>query len=151
MTEREAEKGLALMNKEGILHVLGECSRSVNERDHLLNAIKEHHSQKADDRCWMDDDKLYEAAGLSPVDRRVGDKAEMLRNCERFLERRCESGGPWKSYAELEEENERLRSLLNDLWEYATGGPLESMTEERAAAESETMQKLYKRAKAVMG
>ena len=78
----------------------------------LMRAIQEHRSQRADDRCWMDDDKLYEAAGLPPADRRVGDKVAMLRNCERFIDQRCESGGPWKSYAGLEQENADLKRQL---------------------------------------
>lgn len=77
----------------------------------LLRAIKEHHAQKADDRCWMDDNILYDAAGLPAADRRVGDTDAMLTNCRRFLENRCEGGG-WPSYAQLEAECERLRGLL---------------------------------------
>lgn len=73
----------------------------VELADRLLKAIKEHHDQKADDRCWMDDDKLYTVAALPTVDRRVGDKFEMAKNCLRFIERRCE-GGVWPSYTELE-------------------------------------------------
>lgn len=76
----------------------------------LESAVAEHHAQKADDRCWMDDDKLYAAAGLPPGDGRVGDKEAMLANCRRFIERRCE-GGHWPTYKELEEEVERLRQL----------------------------------------
>lgn len=71
------------------------------ERDKLRAAIREHHAQKADDRCIEDDDKLYAAAGLPPCDRRVGDKFEMVKNYIRFVERRCEGGG-WPTYAELE-------------------------------------------------
>ncbi len=69
--------------------------------DHLLDAVKEHHDQKADDRCWLDDAKLYVSFGLDAVDNRVGDKAAMLENCKRFIDRRCE-GGHWPSYVELE-------------------------------------------------
>ena len=76
----------------------------------LEAAIKDHHSQRADDRCFLDDDRLYTAAGLPPCDRRVGDKAAMLHNCERFIDRRCEGGG-WPSYAEIECERDRLRVL----------------------------------------
>lgn len=79
------------------------------ERDVLKNAIADHHRQKADDRCIEDDDRLYAAAGLPPCERRVGDKTEMLLNCARFIERRCE-GGHWPSYAELEKEIERFKS-----------------------------------------
>lgn len=77
----------------------------------LRGAIVTHHGQKADDRCVEDDDRLYAAAGLPPCDRRVGNKAEMLLNCARFIDRRCEAGG-WPTYRELEEENERLRNAL---------------------------------------
>ena len=73
----------------------------------LLAAITLHHAQKADDRCFEDDDALYATAGLPPCDRRVGSKGDMLENCRRFIERRCEGGG-WKSYVELEAENARL-------------------------------------------
>lgn len=81
------------------------------ENKRLLDAIRKHHSQKADDRCVFDDDELYAAAGLPPVDRRVGDKFAMAQNCLRFIERRCE-GGHWPSYVELERELERLRDLI---------------------------------------
>lgn len=81
----------------------------------LLNAIKEHWEQKADDRCIEDDDKLYKAAGLPPCDRHVGDKTAMLVNCARFIEKRCE-GGKWPSYVELE----RLcKTLIKGMMEYA--------------------------------
>lgn len=71
--------------------------------EHLLGAVRRHAAQKADDRCVADDDALYRAAGLDPdaVDRRVGDKFEMLKNCARYIDRRCQGGG-WPTYAELE-------------------------------------------------
>ena len=78
-----------------------EARALVEENERLKAAITEHHAQKADDRCIEDDDKLYAAAGLPPCDRRVGDKAAMLKNCERFIERRCQGGG-WPTYAQLE-------------------------------------------------
>lgn len=78
----------------------------------LQNAAVEHYEQKADDRCWMDDDRLYAAAGFPAVDRRVGSKEAMLLNCMRYVTLRCEGGGPWKSYAELEGENEELRATI---------------------------------------
>lgn len=73
----------------------------ATEAERLRSAIVTHHSQKADDHCIEDDDALYAAAGLLPCDRRVGDKAAMLANCQRFIERRCEGGG-WPTYAEME-------------------------------------------------
>lgn len=83
--------------------------------DYLLNAVKYHHDQKADDRCFFDDAKLYQAAGLEPADNRVGCKEAMLENCKRFIENRCSNGGPWKSYAELEKDNEKLKNSLNQV------------------------------------
>lgn len=84
-------------------HVLAAVKKLKDRITALENAIKEHRDQKADDRCIEDDDRLYEALGDGiKCDRRVGDKAAMLRNCERFIDNRCESGG-WASYAELEE------------------------------------------------
>lgn len=74
----------------------------------LRDAIRAHRSQKADDRCIEDDDRLYEALGDGvKCDRRVGDKQDMLINCARFIEKRCEGGG-WPSYVKLEAEVERL-------------------------------------------
>ena len=50
----------------------------------LRNAIIAHRSQKADDRCIEDDDRLYEALGDGvKCDRRVGDKEALrYRKCE---------------------------------------------------------------------
>lgn len=80
------------------------------EVERLRAAIVRHHSQKADDLCWMDDNELYAAAGLPPRDNTVGDPEAMLANCKRYIAQRCQNGGPWKSYAELEAEVERLRT-----------------------------------------
>ena len=80
----------------------------------LFTVIKEVHSQHADDLCWMpaDVNKIFEAAGLSPQDLRCGDKTDMIVNCARYIE--ClEAGGPWKSYAELELENKKLRLIVD--------------------------------------
>jgi hypothetical protein len=83
----------------------------------LATAIKEHRDQRADDRCWMDDAGLYSSLAGTPFwdgrvqDIRVGDRAAMLRNCERFLERRC-AGGAWLTYAELEAKVVELKAEL---------------------------------------
>lgn len=69
----------------------------------LRAAIRDHRDQRADDRCVEDDDRLYAALGDGiKCDRRVGDKAQMLKNCERFIRRRCENGY-WPTYQQLEE------------------------------------------------
>ena len=88
----------------------------------LENAIKEHRSQKADDRCIEDDDRLYAVLndGIK-CDRRVGNKEEMLKNCARFIERRCEGRG-WLTYNELEHRVIKLRTMVERLNEYAKHG-----------------------------
>src|ERR1044071_4528446 len=93
--------------------------------EQLEKAIREHRAQKADDRCIEDDDKLYATLGDGiRCDRRVGSKEEMLANCQRFIERRCEAGG-WPSYAELEgalEESVKLQSHYASLLNMYDGG-----------------------------
>ena len=75
----------------------------------LHAAIAKHRDQKADDRCWMDDQELYKVLGDGNLgDCRVGDQSEMLRNCQRFIEKRTEGGG-WVSYAMMEEELRKLK------------------------------------------
>jgi hypothetical protein len=80
----------------------------------LEAAIKQHRDQKLDDRCWLDDQKLYAVL----KDGNTGDNSTppmdaMLANCKRFLEKRC-SPGDWKTYQELETENAKLRKQLED-------------------------------------
>ena|SRR5258706_11303088 len=82
----------------------------------LLDAIKYAHEQRADDRCWMDVAKVYEAAGLPPPDTSVGDKSKMLANCMRYVDRYCTEGdSAWRSYAELGADNDLLRQRVRDL------------------------------------
>lgn len=80
--------------------------------ERLEGAVKEHRSQKLDDRCWMDDQKLY--AVLSDGD--LGDNAtppkeKMLENCRRYIEQRCKPG-EWQTYQQLEQERDSLKSQL---------------------------------------
>jgi hypothetical protein len=44
----------------------------------------------------------------------------MLTNCKRFLANRCEGGGPWKSYAALEEELKAQKETTDKLLEAST-------------------------------
>lgn len=82
--------------------------------DKLLSVIKDVHGQYADDLCWLDIDRIFTAACLPVPDRKVGDKAAMKRNCERFIDEMCK-GGSWKSYAELEEEIKNLKNQIQQL------------------------------------
>ena len=78
----------------------------------LKAAIEKHRAQKADDRCIFDDDELYaELRDGIKCDRRVGSKEDMLANCKRFIDRRCEVGG-WATYALLEKQIADLKHLI---------------------------------------
>ncbi len=77
----------------------------------LLNAIREHHSQKADDRCIFDDQQLYLAAGLTSHDPHVGNQEEMLSNCNRFIKNRT-LPGKWPSYRDLEQRILELEKVV---------------------------------------
>lgn len=89
--------------------------------DRLLAAVCKHHSQRGDDRCWLDDLELYRAAGLGPADNTLPPEAEFLANCQRFYRNRCR-GGDWPSYQQLEEEVRRLRGLLDSIWKLLEPG-----------------------------
>lgn len=110
----------------------------------LRNAIREHRAQKADDRCWLDDVELYSALcdGQMP-DPRVGDKAAMLANCSRFIERRC-IGGKWPTYVELEM---ALRTLIEEIdrWEASVVKIVPSFTRARKWESLEAARGLVRR------
>jgi hypothetical protein len=90
------------MTKETAISALEQHRRLQDRVTELETAIRTHRARKADDRCIEDDDRLYESLGDGiKCDRNVGDKAAMLQNCARFIERRCE-GGAWPSYHDLE-------------------------------------------------
>jgi hypothetical protein len=96
------------------LEIVERLNNAIQQRDRLEEAIKEHRSQKADDRCIEDDDRLYASLGDGiKCDRSVGSKEEMLKNCERFIENRC-VGGTWPTYAELERRVKELESRASE-------------------------------------
>jgi hypothetical protein len=100
-------------NKHDLQVAQVEVARLTADNLRLKSAIIEHRSQKADDRCIEDDDRLYEAVGDGiKCDRRVGSKDEMLLNCSRFIQRRCEQGH-WPTYAALEAELAQLKENVN--------------------------------------
>jgi hypothetical protein len=113
MSELANWKDLAESRGRHIDRLVAERDAARGEVDRLRAAIITHRSQKADDRCIEDDDRLYDALGDGiKCDRRVGDKDAMLASCRRFIERRCEGGG-WPTYAELEAERDATRTSLD--------------------------------------
>lgn len=91
--ELKAIENEAMPKRHKVLALAAEVRR-------LRDGIIEHASQKADDLCIEDDEKLHALVGMKR-DTRVGDKEAMLRNCARFIEKRC-TGGGWPTYAQLE-------------------------------------------------
>ena len=67
----------------------------------------EHRDEKGDDRCWMDDEVLYQALpeGYEPV---VRDSSVEIANCQRFIACRqnpkTEYVSPQRRIEELEAE-----------------------------------------------
>jgi hypothetical protein len=96
----------------------------------LHEAIRQVHSQRADDLCWMDVDKIFVAAGLPVPDRRVGDKEAMLKNCRRYIDTMCQGGG-WPTYAELEAKV-KLLTFQRGVFEAALGA-MQARAEEAEA------------------
>lgn len=81
----------------------------------LREAIRQHHAQRKDDRCHLDDDMLYAAAGLEPADTSLPPKCEFLESCRRYWEQRQRPGAvPMAgamTMAQLEAEVKRYREL----------------------------------------
>lgn len=71
----------------------------------LRAAVRKHRDQRGDDRCWLDDEELYQALpeGYTPPAR---DSAVELANCQRFIA--CRQN-PATQYVSPEREIERLR------------------------------------------
>lgn len=98
----------------------------------LLAVLESIRSERGDDHCWMDIDRVFAAAGQEAPRREVGDKFAMLKNCARYIDVKCD-GGDWKSYAELENENKRLHDEADRLTqEEATWRDRASVAEQRA-------------------
>jgi hypothetical protein len=66
----------------------------------LRNAIRYHREQTLDNRCWLDDAKLYEVLPDEVLyDTTLPPKETFLHHCEHFWE--CRQGKTFKSVDEL--------------------------------------------------
>lgn len=84
--------------------------------DLLLAAIRKHRDQRGDDRCWMDDQELYEVLpeGLGGADLRLCGAVEMLKNCTRFVASRHDPAQPYiSSQRRIEELENGIRLYLD--------------------------------------
>jgi hypothetical protein len=69
------------------------------EAKKLRAAIRYHKDQKGDDRCWVDDLRLYEALpeGAAGHDSTLPTEEVFLENCKRFCRsRQVPVGHPYK-------------------------------------------------------
>lgn len=69
----------------------------------LENAIREHRDQRGDDRCWLDDERLYAVLPDHTANTALPDKATFLKNCERFWKCRQVTGDHYETVAEIVE------------------------------------------------
>lgn len=85
--------------------------------EELRRAVRKHRDYRGDDRCWMDDEELYDnlPEGYSP---RKMDTCVELENCKRFLACRHHPQTEYVSsqrYIEkLEEEIRQLKEKPNE-------------------------------------
>ncbi len=85
----------------------------MTKLEELVREIHAEHVRGTDDTCWLDIDRVFEAAGLSKPERPVGDIPAMLRNCDRFVNQLCTVGrGNWPSYVDLEKRIKELEAAL---------------------------------------
>jgi hypothetical protein len=104
----------------------------------LQAAVRRHRDERGDDRCWMDDERLYDEAlpeGCQDrgnrVDRRLHCPEEMMRHCQQFIVSRQPDGQP---YVSPQREIDRLRAALERIACRDQGEVGPHMEEPRAAA-----------------
>jgi hypothetical protein len=105
---------------EHVSRLVDQREAALAEVDRLRSAVREHHDQRGDDRCHLDDRKLYHAVlgeGVDPYASALPPDADMLESCRRYIsQRRCPGpqgvlplpGG--MTIAQLTAEVDRLRA-----------------------------------------
>jgi hypothetical protein len=95
-----------------------EIDRQAAKIERLRAAIREHRDQEGDDRCWLDDMRLYNALDEGQEDCTLPPKCEFLKSCERYWEQRQSPGEKAASESsemtigQLERDNADLRRRL---------------------------------------
>jgi hypothetical protein len=81
------------LDGEGMPHVARALRALLAEVASLRTAVREHHDQRGDDRCHLDDQKLYHAVlgeGADPYAGALPPDEDMLESCRRYIQqRRC--------------------------------------------------------------
>lgn len=81
-------------------------------------AIRKHRDQRGDDRCWLDDEELYNILpeGKNDADTRLNEPEVMLEHCKKYIECRHNPDqkyiSPQREIEKLEKENKKLREQL---------------------------------------
>lgn len=84
--------------------------RAVEEILKARQAIRQHRDARGDDRCWLDDDLVYQCLpGYKPI-MTLCSKEEFMKKCRIFKERRC----GWDSYPRGLLTVPRLESGMSD-------------------------------------
>lgn len=65
--------------------------RLIARVEELEAAIKEHAAQRLDDRCFLDDLKLYKLVGIDEHPGLALPEAEFISNCKRYW--KCQQTG----------------------------------------------------------
>jgi hypothetical protein len=79
----------------------------------LRQAIRLHRDERGHDRCWLDDQRLYQTLGEGVGDLTLPPKCEFLTNCEIFwLSRQPSARERWRSWLGLFFSGFYLRKLF---------------------------------------
>lgn len=102
-------------NIEKYFHTMvGYCSQMeifIDEWEELRNEVKKFATQRGDDRCFLDDQRLAKLVDVE-INNSMPSKEKFLANCERYYDKRCKNAD-WPSYQELEEKLEEFINVLD--------------------------------------
>jgi len=94
-------------------------SMAQAEIERLKNAIRRHRDERGDDRCYLDDARLYEVLGEGQPDTTLPPRDVFLSNCARFWECRQANPDPveaeraYRKGGEFEQLKARVTELEN--------------------------------------
>lgn len=108
-------------------------SQESPTRDQLLAAIRAHRDARGHNRCWLDDETLYRAAGLTPTCPELPPREEFLACCAAYYDAQVLFTAPHRGLAdELEEAFVEFRRRDGSPWPWS--GDLAQIVERAVAA-----------------
>lgn len=78
-------------DQDALRAILAEIARLRSEVETLKGAIRQHRDERGDDRCWLDDTRLYAVLGEGDVDgyeATLPPREDFLASCKRYWEQR---------------------------------------------------------------